>query len=66
MSKRITCLAESPCYQCGSWFECGEKVRKAPKLQEIIDYVMPQVNFDYKDCGIWIALNAGKEVDYGK
>lgn len=63
MSKRITCLSESPCYKCGVWDKCNSKVRKAPKLQEIIDFVMPQADFDYRECGIWIALNAREVVE---
>lgn len=63
MSKRIENLKQSPCYQCGCMNKCGEKISRSPKLQEIEDMVFPNADFDYHECGIWIALNAPEMVE---
>ena len=63
MSKWITKLIESPCYRCGFLGRCSEKVSRSPKLQEIQDAVFPNADFDYHDCGIWIALNEKEMVE---
>lgn len=63
--KRIKSLSESPCTNCNCEVKCAMKIDKNPKLQEIQDAVFPNAEFDYHDCGIWIALNAPEmtEVD---
>ena len=43
--------------------ECSNKVRRSTKLDEIRDLVFPNADFDYHDCGIWIALNVKEIVD---
>lgn len=63
MSKKIESLKQSPCYQCGCINKCGEKISRSPKLQEIEDMVFSNADFDYHDCGIWIALNAPEMVE---
>lgn len=56
MSKRISCLAESPCYQCGVGDKCLVKVARCQVLGDIVDYVMPNAEFDYHDCSIYKSL----------
>lgn len=56
--KRIKKLIESPCYKCNCMEDCSDKVRRSPRLDEIRDLVFPNADFDYHDCGMWIALNA--------
>lgn len=61
--KRIKSLSESPCYCCNSATQCAIKINRSPKLQEIQDAVFGNADFDYHDCGIWIALNAPEMVE---
>lgn len=61
--KRIKILSESPCYQCNCMEKCSMKISNFSKLQEIQDAVFPNADFDYHDCGIWIALNAPKMIE---
>lgn len=63
MNKRITKLAESPCYQCGCSIECEMKISRNPTLDEIKFSVFANADFDYHNCGIWIALNAPEMVE---
>lgn len=63
MSKRISCLAESPCYQCGFEDVCSHKIRTIPRFEEIRDMMFGRADFDYHNCGIWIALNAPEMVE---
>lgn len=63
MSKKIESLKQSPCYQCGYMNKCSEKTSGNPKLQEIEDMVFPNADFNYHDCGIWIALNAPEMIE---
>lgn len=56
-------MSESPCSKCGCMVECSNKVRRVPKLDEIRDLVFSNANFDYHDCGIWIALNAPEMIE---
>lgn len=63
MSKKIESLKQSPCYQCECMNKCSEKISGNPKLQEIQDAVFPNADFDYHDCGIWIALNAPEMIE---
>lgn len=63
MSKRINYLYESPCYQCGFQYECYKKIENNLSLGDIKDSVFGNADFDFHDCGIWIALNAPKMVD---
>ena len=63
MSKRVVYLNESPCYKCNCEWECDEKIKRSPTLEEIRDVVFPNADFDYHDCGIWIALNAPEMVE---
>ena len=62
MSKRINFLEESPCYQCHCEWECDEKIKKNPALDVIRDNIFPNADFNYHNCGIWIALNV-KDVE---
>lgn len=70
MSKRIERLSESPCYQCGMNKECEEKVARCQILQEIVDYVEPRADFNYKECSLWRVLqiegNRKKRCKYDK
>lgn len=61
--KRIKNLEESPCIQCGCMKQCSKRIKRNPKLQEIMDNVFKNADFDYHDCGIWIALNAPEMVE---
>ena len=63
MNKRITKLSESPCYQCGCEDECLLKTLRNPNLDEIRLAIFGNADFDYHDCGIWIALNAPEMVE---
>ena len=63
MSKRIDNLYESPCYQCRFQYECDRKIERSPKLGDIKDSVFGNADFDFHDCGIWIALNAPEMVE---
>lgn len=63
MSKRISCLAESPCYQCGFEDTCSHKIRTIPRFEEIKDMMFGRADLDYHDCGIWIALNAPEMIE---
>ena len=56
MSKRISCLAESRCYQCGKIEQCGAKIKKSPVLGDIVDCVMPRADFDFHNCSIYKAI----------
>lgn len=60
--KRIENLSESPCYQCHCESECNKKIKRNPAFGEIRDGVFGNADFDYHECGIWIALNA-KDVE---
>ena len=60
---RIKSLQESPCNQCGCSKKCAKKIRSNHKLSEIKDAVFGRADFDYHDCGIWIALNAPEMVE---
>ena len=62
-TKRIERISESPCSQCGCMVECSEKIRRSPRIEEIRDRVFGDANFDYHNCGIWIALNAKEMVE---
>ena len=64
--KRIKNLSESPCIHCDCRIKCTVKIDKNPKLQEIQDAVFGNADFDYHDCGIWIALNAPEMVEVDK
>lgn len=63
MNRRINKLSESPCYQCGCSIECEMKTLRNPALDEIKFSVFANADFDYHDCGIWIALNAPEMVE---
>ena len=64
MSKRIEHLYESPCYQCGKQYWCDEKVKRCPKLRDIVDYVMPRADYDYNKCVLYKVLKM--EEKHGK
>lgn len=66
MNRRINKLSESPCYQCGYSVECEMKVLRNPVFDEIKFSVFANADFDYHDCGIWIALNAPEMVEVDK
>lgn len=61
--KRIKSLSESPCTCCDCGVKCALKIDKSPKLQEIQDAVFGDAEYDYHNCGIWIALNAKEMVE---
>lgn len=63
MSKRITKLEESPCYQCGFLDACEEIINKSTTVGVIRDRMFGNANADYHDCGIWIALNAPEMIE---
>ena len=63
MSRRISSLSESPCYQCQCEWKCDEKIRKSPIIGEIKDAIFGKADFDYHNCSIWIALNAPEMVE---
>lgn len=56
MAKRIVSLKESPCNKCGLSRKCEKKIKKYSRLSEIRDAIFANADFDYHDCGIWIAL----------
>lgn len=61
--KRIESLSESPCTRCDCGVKCALKIDKSPKLQEVQDVVFGDAEYDYHNCGIWIALNAKEMVE---
>lgn len=61
--KRIKSLSESPCTRCDCGVKCALKIDKSPKLQEVQDVVFGDAEYDYHNCGIWIALNAKEMVE---
>ena len=61
--KRIETINESPCYKCNCMEDCSIKVNRSPVLQQWQDTVFSNADFDYHDCGIWIALNAPEMVE---
>ena len=63
MNKRIIYLRESPCYQCHCEWECNKKIKRNPILIDIKNEIFGNADFDYHDCGIWIALNAPEMVE---
>lgn len=63
MNKRITKLSESPCYKCGCENECLLKILRNTALDEIRLSIFGNADFDYHDCGIWIALNAPEMIE---
>lgn len=60
--QRINLLSESPCWQCGKHRQCARRVRRYPPFQDIVDCVMPQKDFDFHNCGLYIAIS----IDEGK
>ena len=63
MSNRIRKLNESPCYQCGCMEECQDRIKRNFRLAEIKDGIFGNREFDYHECGIWIALNAPEMIE---
>lgn len=59
--QRIKFLSESPCWKCGKHRQCARKVKRYPPFQEILDYVMPKSDFDFHNCGLYIAIVADEE-----
>lgn len=59
--RRINLLSESPCWRCGKHRQCASRVKRYPPFQEIVDYVMPKLGFDFHDCGLYIAITADEE-----
>lgn len=56
MGKRISSLKESPCSKCGLSKKCEKKIKNYSRFSEIRDAIFGNADFDYHDCGIWIAL----------
>ena len=63
MSRRIKKLSESPCYKCHCEWECNKKIKRNHILGDIRDGIFGNADFNYHDCGIWIALNAPEMVE---
>lgn len=63
MSKRVTKLSQSPCYQCGQYEKCEEKIKRSPIIGVTKDKMFGNAELDFHDCGIWIALNAPDMID---
>lgn len=63
MSRRIKKLSESPCYKCHCEWKCNKKIKRNPILGDIRDGIFGNADFDYHNCGIWIALNAPEMVE---
>jgi len=63
MSKRISSLKESPCYKCTTAKECMQKIKCNPTLMSICDNILGDAEFDYHDCGLYIALTCPKMID---
>lgn len=63
MSKRIEYLWESPCFRCCCDYECERKIKTSPNIGVIKDNIFGDTDFDYHNCGIWIALNAPEMVE---
>lgn len=62
MNKCIQSLSESPCFNCGCYEKCLQKVGRSPNLRVICDNMLGNSEADYHDCGIYIALNADAKV----
>ena len=58
MNRRIQNLSESPCYQCLCELQCDEKIKHNYIFEDIKNEIFANADFDYHECGIWIALNA--------
>lgn len=43
--------------------DCSIKVNRSPVLQQWQDTVFGNADFDYHECGIWIALNAPEMIE---
>ena len=63
MYQRIEKLSESPCSKCGSKKKCDKKLKKNDNFLDIKNQVSSDKNFNYKECGLWIALNAPEMVE---
>lgn len=61
--KRIERIEESPCSKCGYSTECDVKISKNYSFAAVKDFVFPNREMDYHDCGIWIALNAPEMIE---
>ena len=61
--KRIERIEESPCSKCGYSTECDVKISKNYSLSTIKDFVFPNKEMDYHDCGIYISLTAPELID---
>lgn len=61
MSERIKRLNESPCYKCGMQDKCTAKVARCYQLRDIVDYVFPRADFNYKDCSLYKVLKLESE-----
>ena len=57
MYQRIEKLSESPCSKC------DKKLKKNDNFLDIKNQVFSDKNFNYKECGLWIALNAPEMVE---
>ena len=67
-SNRIKKLSESPCSKCGLEKQCFEKIKRNYQFAVIKDNVFGNKDFDFHECGLWIALKAmndGVAVDNG-
>lgn len=64
MSRKIEHLYESPCFKCGKMQDCDKKIANNLKFMEVMDSVMPQADYDYHNCGIWIALQGANNEDF--
>ena len=63
MYQRIEKLSDSPCFKCGCKKKCDKKLKKNNSFLDIKDQVFGDKNFNYKECGLWIALNAPEMIE---
>ena len=66
MSEQIRFLSESPCFQCGKQTQCLEKLSHNQSFLDIRDNVIGKKGFDYKKCGLWIALELEEKYESNK
>ncbi len=63
MGRRIMYLKESPCFKCDKHNECMVKVENNNQFSDIVDQVFGNMDFDYHNCPLYIALTAPDMTD---
>lgn len=61
MKNKIKTLNQSPCHKCGMQDACSDKVERCYQLRDIVDYVFPRADFNYKDCSLYKVLKIEQE-----